>query len=132
MNLAHLLVLPGFVILFKWTALLALGWCIHGSLRQRHARWRLLLWRSLLVCGVMLPVLAFLPVPGFKIPVGVQDIAPEEMTAPLTPGTFHNSSPTLVLNQAVSAQPVLPGAVARPEKATPAPAVAGSISWTSA
>jgi hypothetical protein len=56
MNLSHLSALPGFALLFKWTCLLALGWGVHGVLRHRHPRWRLILWRSLLCFGLLLPL----------------------------------------------------------------------------
>jgi len=130
MNLSHLLLLPGFVILFKWTALLALGWGLHGALRQRHARWRLLLWRSLLVGGTLLPVLAFLPVPGFQIPVGDRELAPVESTPLLTPANPQNVrlAPTSI--PVLSAPPVPSRAVVSPVKMTPPPAGAVSRSWT--
>jgi beta-lactamase regulating signal transducer with metallopeptidase domain len=70
MNLTTILTSPGFVLLLKWTSLLALAWGAHGLLRQRDARWRLILWRSVLCFGLLLPMSQFLALPGVKIPVG--------------------------------------------------------------
>ena len=50
---------PVFIFLCKWTVLLALGWTAHGLLRSRDARWRLILWRSVLCFGLALPLLNF-------------------------------------------------------------------------
>jgi len=72
MNLPLWLTAPGFLILFKWTCLLALGWVAHWILRHRHARWRLILWRSLLCCGLVLPLLHFFPMPGLKVPITIE------------------------------------------------------------
>src|ERR1035438_5326351 len=71
MNLPPLLASPVFIVLFKWTCLLALGWAAHWMLRHRHARWRLILWRSILCFGLALPLLHFFPVPGLKIPITI-------------------------------------------------------------
>ncbi len=60
---------PLLVVLFRWTLLLSLGWTIHGLLRNHHSRWRLILWRCILCFGLVLPLLHFIPIPGFKIPV---------------------------------------------------------------
>ena len=56
-------------ILLKWTALLALGWLVHASLRHRHARWRLMLWRGLLVCSLALPLADVVTLPLPKVPI---------------------------------------------------------------
>jgi beta-lactamase regulating signal transducer with metallopeptidase domain len=69
MNSSSWLLSPIFSVLFKWTCLLAFGWLVHGLLHRRDARWRLILWRSILCFGVLLPWLQFFPVPGIKIPV---------------------------------------------------------------
>jgi beta-lactamase regulating signal transducer with metallopeptidase domain len=60
---------PLVLILLKWSGLLALGWAAHALLRHRHARWRVLLWRSLLCAGLSLPLTAWVTVPGIRIPV---------------------------------------------------------------
>ncbi|HUC83558.1 MAG TPA: M56 family metallopeptidase, partial [Candidatus Acidoferrales bacterium] len=49
--------------------MLALAWTAHGLLRTRDARWRLILWRSVLCIGLALPLLQFLPVPAVQLPV---------------------------------------------------------------
>jgi beta-lactamase regulating signal transducer with metallopeptidase domain len=69
MNPALLLMSPVVVLLVKWTGLLALAWIAHALLRRRHARWRLILWRSLLCCGLLLPLLQFIELPGIRIPI---------------------------------------------------------------
>src|ERR1039458_1886912 len=56
-------------ILWKWTVLLALGWTAHGLLRSRDARWRLILWRGVFCFWLALPLIQFLPLPLFQIPV---------------------------------------------------------------
>jgi beta-lactamase regulating signal transducer with metallopeptidase domain len=132
MNLSHLLLLPVFVILFKWTALLALGWGLQGALRQRHPRWRLLLWRSLLVGGLLLPVLTFLPVPGFQIPVGDRDLAPVELSALVTPATLHDLGPVPAASPAVSTPPVLSRPATSTAMPPAAPPVGKPVSWTRA
>ncbi len=70
MNASLLLTLPPvLVILLKWTALLVLGWTVHWLLRHRHARWRLILWRSLLCFGLVLPLAHSVPIHLLRIPV---------------------------------------------------------------
>ncbi len=60
---------PVFSFLCKWTVLLALGWTTHILLRSRDARWRLILWRSVLCFGLALPLLQFLPMPAVQVPI---------------------------------------------------------------
>lgn len=50
----------------KGTALLALAWCLHGALRNRHPRWRTTVWRSSLVFGWLLVPASFSGLPGFR------------------------------------------------------------------
>jgi hypothetical protein len=57
---------PVAVLLIRWTALLTLAWATHMLVRNRHPRWRLILWRSVL-CFVML--MPFARIPIFKIPL---------------------------------------------------------------
>jgi beta-lactamase regulating signal transducer with metallopeptidase domain len=87
---------PVFVILWKWTVLLALGWTAHGLLRSHDARWRLILWRGVFCFWLALPLTQFLPLPVFQIPVhDFAGIAPaaQSVTAPslaegaIAPGT---------------------------------------------
>jgi len=90
MNPPLLLASPALVILFKWTCLLALGWVSHGILRHRHARWRLILWRGILCCGLALPLAPFSQIPGFKIPIA-GDVAPaSEIDTALSPAATAN------------------------------------------
>ncbi|HXA45302.1 MAG TPA: hypothetical protein VNZ25_07345, partial [Candidatus Angelobacter sp.] len=93
---------PVVLILLKWSGLLAMGWAAHALLRHRHARWRVLLWRSLLCAGLILPLTAWVTVPGIRIPV----------TSASLSETADVSSPATVE----------PGPLARP--AMPAPAIA--------
>jgi beta-lactamase regulating signal transducer with metallopeptidase domain len=93
---------PVFEVLWKWTVLLTLGWTAHGLLRSRDARWRLILWRGVLCFGLALPLIQFLPLPVFQIPVYglagispvvpgvaapslVGDTVPQSMVQPVTP-----------------------------------------------
>jgi len=63
---APLLASPLFIVLLKWTCLLALGWAAHWMLCHRHARWRLILWRSILCFGLALPLLHFFRFPASR------------------------------------------------------------------
>src|SRR5208283_897201 len=96
---------PVFEILWKWTVLLALGWVAHGLLRARDARWRLILWRGVFCFGLALPLIQFLPLPVFQIPV--HDFA---RIAPATTGV---TAPSLVEDTVPqsTAQPVVSMAV---------------------
>jgi len=69
MNLSLLLDSPVVVLLCKWTFLLALGWAAHWILSHRQARWRLILWRSVLCFSLALPILQFCKIPGINIPI---------------------------------------------------------------
>jgi beta-lactamase regulating signal transducer with metallopeptidase domain len=73
MNL--LLSSPAILILLKWSGLLAVGWAAQALLWHRHARWRVLLWRSLLCAGLLLPLTAWVAVPGIKIPVAPESVS---------------------------------------------------------
>jgi beta-lactamase regulating signal transducer with metallopeptidase domain len=97
MNSLHLTGSPEAIVLFKWTGLLALGWLAHGLLRHSHARWRLILWRTLLCCGLMLPVLQFFPVPGIRIPITSDAFFPAEAVATIPPVTTGNAVQTTAL-----------------------------------
>ena len=87
MNLPPLLASPLFIVLFKWTCLLALGWAAHWMLRHRHARWRLILWRSILCFGLALPLLHFFPVPSLKIPITIEAADTTGFAGSPSPGT---------------------------------------------
>ena len=116
MNLPLLLVSPAFVVLFKWTCLLALGWLVHGLLRHRHACWRLILWRGILCLGAVLPFLYFFPFPGFKIPIAADAAPVIEVAASLSRGAAVTSvqpvaSVTQPTQTPVTATPVSRGAI---------------------
>lgn len=97
MNLPHLFTgSPILTILFKWTALLALGWTAHWLLRNSHSRWRLILWRSILCFALVLPLLQFFQVPVFKIPI--HDIQ-AATTAPTDLLPRHSTGNTIQPNQ---------------------------------
>jgi len=70
MNLTTMLTLPAVVVLLKCTGLLILAWCVHGLLRRRDARWRLILWRSVLCFTLLLPLSGFVEFPGINLPLG--------------------------------------------------------------
>lgn len=56
-------------VLWQWTLLLALGWAVHGWLQRCHPRWRLILWRSILIFSLVLPLVSFLSLPAVIIPL---------------------------------------------------------------
>jgi beta-lactamase regulating signal transducer with metallopeptidase domain len=60
--------LPLALLLLQWTLLLGLGWGAHALFRDRHPRWRLILWRSILCFGVALPLVSLLRLPRFNVP----------------------------------------------------------------
>src|ERR1039458_3872791 len=100
MNLPLLLDSPAPVILFKWTCLLSLGWVAHWALRHRHARWRLILWRSILCFGLVLPLLQFFQVPGIKIPITRDNASTVEFATSISPIAAVNSMrPTATIAQ---------------------------------
>jgi len=70
MNLTAMLTSPAVVLLLKWAGLLILSWWVHGFLRRRDARWRLILWRSVLGFSLLLPLSLFVELPGIHIPLG--------------------------------------------------------------
>jgi beta-lactamase regulating signal transducer with metallopeptidase domain len=96
---------PVFEILWKWTVLLALGWTAHGLLRSRDARWRLILWRGVFCFWLALPLIQFLPLPVFQIPVhgfaGIAPATPSVAAPSLAEGTIPPGT----------ARPVVPGVV---------------------
>lgn len=60
---------PAALILLKGTILLALAWIAHLILRNRHARWRIILWRSALCTGIAIPFLQLSPVALYTVTV---------------------------------------------------------------
>jgi len=123
MNLSSALTSSSFMVLFKWTALLLLGWLAHWLLRQQHARWRLVLWRSVLCLGLALPWLQFVQLPGLKIPISNADIpSPEPVAAAFPVSTASPSQPmTDPLKPSAAGATHKPTAtVMAPHKASPA------------
>jgi beta-lactamase regulating signal transducer with metallopeptidase domain len=109
MNLPLLLASPAFVILFKWTCLLALAWVAHGMLRHRHACWRLILWRGILCFGLVLPLLHLFQVPGLKIPIASDAASTTEFTSSLSPATAVNPIPPASSVARLAHKPVATG-----------------------
>ena len=61
---------PLVMLLLRWTLLFALAWGIHFILRNRHARWRQMLWRGVLLSVATIALMPLLPVPLVQISVG--------------------------------------------------------------
>src|SRR5581483_2092287 len=68
MSLLTVVTAPPVFLQLKWTALLVFAWCAQALLRRQDARWRLILWRSVLCFGLLLPFSQFAEFPGIKIP----------------------------------------------------------------
>jgi beta-lactamase regulating signal transducer with metallopeptidase domain len=83
--------LPILVVLAQWTVLFALGWIAHWLLRERHSRWRLILWRGILCTGLLVPVTQFVPVHVFQIPVYKTSAALLEISRPFPVTAVDNS-----------------------------------------
>jgi beta-lactamase regulating signal transducer with metallopeptidase domain len=81
---------PALIVLLKWTWLLAMGWVIHLILHRSHARWRLILWRSILCFGVLLPLLHFSGAPVIRIPVHIHSAHAPGLAVPAVPLTSFN------------------------------------------
>ena len=82
MNLAPILTSPAVILLLKGTGLLVLAWGAHWLLRRQDARWRLILWRSVLCFGLLLPMSQFVELPGIKIPIGTGVTTPGNTSDP--------------------------------------------------
>lgn len=54
-------------LVLRWTVLLALAWLANAVMRQSHPRRRLILWRSALVLGCLLPLSGVVPIKVFRI-----------------------------------------------------------------
>jgi hypothetical protein len=63
-------------VLVKVTVLLAAAWLAHGLLRGRNPRWRVLLWRGVLVAVVALP-LAEWALPRLEVAILEEAAAPQ-------------------------------------------------------
>ena len=100
-TILHWMTSPLGGVLWKWTALLALGWAAHGFLRRAHPRWRLMLWRGLLTVILALPAVSFLSLPGVTIPV--HSFVPISQTDEMTPALMPKTAATPV--RSISARP---------------------------
>ena len=119
---------PALIFLGKWTVLLALGWAAHGVLLRQHARWRRLLWRSLLGFSLLLPLAALLPLPVFTIPVYAPTAPmPVEMALPDSPANAPASPSAIPANNPPHQVAASTASVAA--SVSPAPAVPHPFSW---
>lgn len=111
------------LLLLKWTGLLALAWCAHGLLRARDARWRLILWRSVLGFSLLLPFLQRMDLPGIEVPPRL-DLShwesPARLTTEVAPrGTA--SPPLTAAAGSTTATPTKPRVPINPVSAVPPP-----------
>ena len=70
-------------VIWRWTALLALGWAAHSCLRRAHPRWRLMLWRGILILSLALPAVSCVSLP--VVTIQVQSFAPPAKPDEITP-----------------------------------------------
>jgi beta-lactamase regulating signal transducer with metallopeptidase domain len=64
---AHFSAMPAWgILLFKATLILSIAWLIHFSLARANPRWRIFLWRGVVV-GLALSAIWTLGLPGFEI-----------------------------------------------------------------
>lgn len=119
--------LPVPELLVKWTMLLALGWGAHALLRSRHARWRVILWRGILCCGLVLPLTPWLPLPKVQIPI--RDHAILAAPAIVTPGR-EAASIQIRKEQAVTAPVSSQTAMPAATTIHRCPAASASIPWS--
>ena len=122
---------PVELLLIKWTLLLALGWLAHWRLREKHSRWRLILWRSLLCFGLVLPLTSLVSFPVLHVP-----IFPSTAAAPETPEIFlaaaaGNSAPVVTPNLNSPAKPVAASATLKAITPSPLPVAVRAIRWKS-
>ncbi|HEV2328549.1 MAG TPA: M56 family metallopeptidase [Verrucomicrobiae bacterium] len=94
-------------VLWKCTALLALGWAAHGCLRRGHPRWRLMLWRGILILSLPLSAVSFLSLPAITIPV--QLFAPPSQPDVMTPAPKMAATSVESTSARPSNMPVLKG-----------------------
>ncbi len=77
------------LLLGQWTALLAAAWIAHGCCRLADARWRVVLWRTVLCIGMVLPCATRLPVPRLRVPAPLRAAA---QLASASPGSFERAA----------------------------------------
>ena len=70
----------GLIILIKITVLLLLAWSIHFILLRFNPRWRVLLWRTVAVGTIAIPLIA-LCLPAIEVEVEI----PVELPEPIEP-----------------------------------------------
>lgn len=66
---------PAVEFVLRVSVLLAVAWLVQAGFASRHARWRLLLWRSVLVLGLLIPVARLEFWGRFMIPVEAPEAA---------------------------------------------------------
>jgi len=82
------------ILLLRWTALLALGWAVQWLLRERDARWRVILWRGLLCACLAVPLMQLVSMPIFRIPIYTESaISMEIPESRSTPSSIVNPAP---------------------------------------
>jgi beta-lactamase regulating signal transducer with metallopeptidase domain len=127
-KLAAIPLAPLVILLLKWSILLALAWILHGLMRRRDARWRLILWRTVLCLGVSLPFVYLAPLPMLEIPVSSTakpTFEPRLSSPPETrPGKAFEAppieqrlDPTLASTSAKPPQPTHASRIIRPRRA---------------
>ena len=90
---------PGYtllVLLLQWTLLLTFAWGVHVLWRRRDPRWRLMLWRGVLLGAVFLPILRMLPLPRISLAqprITLLALGTDERTAPRHAVTADQSPP---------------------------------------
>ncbi len=91
---SFLAIFPVTLLLLQWTLLLSLGWAAHWLLRRRHSRSRVILWRSVLVFLLLIPLMRILPIPWIEAPVAVAPLSVAVPAGPLAtaPAEFSSSA----------------------------------------
>ena len=72
-------------IIWKLTIILGVAWCGHFLLRRANPRWRVLLWRTVTVtmlviplCHFVIPPMQFQPVESYAADPGTVPVVPEQ------------------------------------------------------
>jgi beta-lactamase regulating signal transducer with metallopeptidase domain/Leucine-rich repeat (LRR) protein len=82
---------PACNVLLKITIVLAVTWLLHAIVRQRSAHWRLLLWRSVGMAIVAIPVLAGMsPTIPIAVPSPVANLPVDRSEAFLSPAMLND------------------------------------------
>jgi beta-lactamase regulating signal transducer with metallopeptidase domain/uncharacterized GH25 family protein len=128
------------VLLSKATLLLAIAWLIHFALARANPRWRVLLWRGVVV-GLALLAVWSLGLPGLKVRVPTPEVAatmPTPSRPPVVPGRapIDVPQPAVLPTEVGVPAPIeittpldQPLADARHDPALPVGTPAPSISW---